>query len=487
MAKHMAKQIAGQAESLGTTGAVRSGKSSRNARQQLPANSDVEVSGIFGPSNSPRQSDDMKPLARLFDAAFSTRSAIEELPVATPPKQRRKLWEIPTPWHCPLIGTCLSVGELRDLAARIGFGDSSLSDYALHAMVVECCGARNDMTEALQRFLDQRHALAVRRFASAAHGDGVLSLWHESLAHGEIADSLWAAWTHAETAEYEGTVIYGDLHMLAHRKVARESSELRRERTLESGNAELRAELARLRQSHVDALRQRDQRIETLATRLADSEAERLRQRCELLHLQAARELSAENALLRQQGETLRNRISLLESRLALQTARISLIEPTAQTGPSLPTAAVIALAPDADPAVSLDHLAGHRIVCIGGRTGMVEQYRRQVASAGGEFQHHDGGQEENEHRLDALVAGADAVVCLVGHLSHSAYWRIKSACKQRGIPCLFLRSSGGTGFQRALQSLEAEWGRGKASLPAQACGIATATAAAAVCSGGRP
>ncbi len=52
------------------------------------------------------------------------------LPVEQVPKAgRRKLWDIPHKYHCPVIGTCLSVEELRRVASRFLLrGDAPSTD-----------------------------------------------------------------------------------------------------------------------------------------------------------------------------------------------------------------------------------------------------------------------------------------------------------------------------------------------------------------------
>ncbi len=64
---------------------------------------------------------------------------------------------------------------------------------------------------------------------------------------------------------------------------------------------------------------------------------------------------------------------------------------------------------------------------------------------------HHDGGLEENLHRIDGALAAADIVICQVGCISHNAYWRVKELCKRTGKPCMFLRNSGLASFGRVV------------------------------------
>jgi hypothetical protein len=411
----------------------------------------------------------MKPMARLFEEAF--RPSDPPLPSAakTLSRLRRKLWELPPNWHCPLIGTCLTVADLRHLAKRGGITEANLPDYALHALVVDLCGRRTDVAQLLQRFLDQRHALIIQEFAKAKSGQDVLALWQKALDTGNVAGGLWAAWMHPDTYEYEGTKIYGELHMLSHQVGAQARAEKRRLLALEQENTLLRSE-AGVMQQNLAALQGELRTITDLLhasqmkLELQDAQCRR-----DELALATARQTAASSEVLLRRNETLSQRLMLLEQRDADRLDRISELEMQLAQARRLPRIAEplpdnlvtdtlprLATAEVPDPSVNVC-LLGRRVLCIGGRTGLIEHYRRLVEESGGQFIHHDGGQEDNEHRIDAVISGVDVVVCHVGHVSHPAYWRVKNACKQRGLPCLFLKSGGVTSFARHLEQLANE------------------------------
>ncbi len=409
----------------------------------------------------------MKPIARMFEDAFGPPDlpALPEAPLLA--RHRRKLWELPCAWHCPLVGTCLTVSDLRQLAKRAGLDEPGMHDYTLHSLAVDHCGGRSEIAELLQRFLDQRYALSIRQFAKAKGGEAVLALWRQGLAERNVAGSLWAAWTHADIHDYEGAVIYGELHMLSHQLGAQERAEQKRLPVLEQENARLREEVAALRQKQTAAQCERERSVVMLEERLAESERQAAQFKRDESGLAAASKTEALNNALRERNETLSQRLTVLERRNAGYAGRITELVSelahlrNAQRRPGAEIeAAVVSDAAGADTTGNLAerspniHLAGRRVVCIGGRTNLIDQYRRLVEASGGRFIHHDGGQEENEHRIDAIVASADAVLCQIGHISHPAYWRIKDACKQRGLPCIFLKSCGVTTFARNLEML---------------------------------
>jgi len=93
-------------------------------------------------------------------------------------------------------------------------------------------------------------------------------------------------------------------------------------------------------------------------------------------------------------------------------------------------------------------------VLCVGGRSGNIANYRDVVERVGGRFAHHDGGLEDNAAVLDASLAAADLVICQTGCISHNAYWRVKDFCKRTGKQCVYVESASVSSLERKLQAL---------------------------------
>ncbi len=375
--------------------------------------------------------------------------------------RRRKLWELPHAYHCALIGTCLPVPEMRKLAPHSGYDVSKMTDYSLHTVVVGYCEERSALTEAIGRFLDKRHAQAIARLAPAKSVAQVAFAWREALAAGEdIPGALWAAWTHPATDDELGREIHGDIHMLSHQVGTRLRADLRQ---LEQSRREaqaLRQELGALQRSAADERRNHAAELAALRAEL-DQNRQRAAHAAALeRELAAAARERKDHAALQQRATMLAARAEALDEwnsanarraaqlEIELQQARMALA--AAQATPT-----AIGGAPecgrDCPPGPPLE---GRCVLCVGGRSGLVDGYRKLVEQRGGRFLHHDGGQEVNLHRIDAAIASADAVVCQTACVSHAAYWRLKDACKKQGKPCVFVQSPGVGSFARSLAAL---------------------------------
>ena len=376
------------------------------------------------------------------------------------PRTRHKLWELPINLHCPLIGTCLVDADLRKLSKRCGIAANGMSEYELHALFVNHCETRGTVSQQLQKTLDERYAASIQRFTKAKTGPAVLALWQQALAEGRIQGSLWAAWTHPEADESVQVAVYGDLHMLSHHLGAQDRSERKRLVDLDAENAALRRETNDLKNRLETAHREKRRLESTLAERddrIAHYESLEK-------SLAEAKDVERRNLALRERNDTLSERAATLEKRNTELRNRVGELEKAlAQASiPRLFAADCLPEAGSADDETSpeglvadspLTHecLAGLRILCIGGRPGLIDHYRRLVEESGGEFVHHDGGIEEHGGRIDDLMTGIDAVICQIRNVSHAAYYRVKAACKDRQLPCLFLESGGVTTFVRSL------------------------------------
>jgi hypothetical protein len=99
---------------------------------------------------------------------------------------------------------------------------------------------------------------------------------------------------------------------------------------------------------------------------------------------------------------------------------------------------------------------AGRCVLCVGGRTALLSQYRALAERLGIRLIHHDGGLEDSLSRLPILIGSADAVLCPTDCVSHNAYYTLKQHCKRAGKPCLLFKGGGVSSFAVALARLSA-------------------------------
>jgi len=380
--------------------------------------------------------------------------------------RRRRLWELDSHAHCPVVGVCLPMPALRRLVDKAVGGQAVADDYALHCGVVADCRLRTPLAEKVQRELDRRCLLALRQAALAKSTEALSAWWDTALQRGDVAGAFWATLTHPRCTPALEHRVLGQLHMLQHQAGMVARVNLDRVESLIDENAVLAGELGRAQQRSqrqaADAARHSDAQqaeLVRLRARLIGCDTRIALQQQDLQDLEAAvPDLQSRSALaraLQRQTERLHGlERALLQARqeaehqhrradeLALDLAQRERLTAAATARPA-------AAWPDA-PA----RLDDHAVLCVGGRPAAVPLYRLIIERSGGRFLHHDGGEEESSARLDATLAAADLVICQTGCISHNAYWRVKDHCKRHGKRCVFVETPSTAGLKRALCEL---------------------------------
>ena len=383
--------------------------------------------------------------------------------------RRRRLWELGSHAHCPVIGVCLPLERVRLLAKRHLVLQGDEDDYTLHCSLVTAAARRNLMAEALQKDLEQRFVLDIRAAAAAKCPDSLMAWWRARAAQGEVAGALWATLTHARCDEWLEMRVLGQVHMLQHQVGAAQRVDLARHRELAAEHQALARDYAGVQQRMTAWSQERAREQQAW-------EQERMQQRAALIALQT--QLARADEQLRQaqsQRPDLPEREALRE-RLAEQLERNHVLQREVQRLASLlprPPATPRAPQADASPAAAAGlvdvppvppQLARRVILCVGGRGGSVPQYRQAVEGCGGRFLHHDGGEEHKPAQLEPQLAAADLVICQAGCISHDAYWRVKDHCKRHGKRCVFVDTPSRSAFERALARAAADEGKNPAA-----------------------
>lgn len=387
--------------------------------------------------------------------------------------RRKKLWELDTSFHCPIVGTCLTIAELRRLHRKAGkfTQQPCLTDYDAHVAFVSAASQPMHATKLLQKTLDKKFQVAIKQFSKAKHSDELSRLWDEAVANGAIAGPFWAVLTHPASSEELIHSVYGEVHMLSHLAGASTRADLRRLTFLEKRSAELKEAQQKANARAARQVAEHREIIQSLNRRLARAlEAERqlkkLRERLSML--ESGQELKAlkkqNNGLLKklareteradeaEQGILEWSRLAKeAQERFANLQAELDSRPPHATRADSLPNDAH-ASDQSCPPGCGADaQLSGRCILYVGGRSKLTPHLRALVERHGGSFMHHDGGLQEGPARLCGLLEQADAVLCPLDCISHDAHARVKRFCKQRDKPVVMLRSAGLSSFAKGL------------------------------------
>lgn len=399
-------------------------------------------------------------------------STPSSLPLDPPlPGHRLKLWQIDSQWHCTVLGTCLTLGELRAVAAKSGVRTAAPdpSGYHVHSTMVHAASRQRTVSKALHKRLDRKYGSFIARFAKADPAR-LAELWAEAVSKGEVAGACWAVMTHPAADDALRNAIFAEIHMLSHLVGAASRVDLKRIHALEKDKSDLEAKVARQQDRLRSEILRRDGEIDALRRRLDLAEAEHRR----LAHAaRTANELAGLKAVSaelqrhvteeekRRQAAEADHRKSLVQiGDLEQKLAQLAAENDELRAENRLYETRLAGTIADGDRLGACDgdcgriDLCGRCILFVGGRSEQVQHYRRLVESLNGTFSHHDGGLEENLGRLHGLFGHADAVLFPVDCISHNAHDEVKRLCRRWEKPYLPLRRSGLGAVMRALETL---------------------------------
>ena len=396
--------------------------------------------------------------------------ACSTAPAASAGSRRRRLWELPAACHCPVVGVCFSLPRLRQLVNKFLGGKAVADDYEIHVGAVAECGARNRLSQLLQKDLETRYSAQIASFRQAKDARAVAQLWGDAVRRGDVAGPFWAALTHPRCDDALQEVVLRDMHMLQHQAGAAVRLDIAQLQALSQENSTLARELGKAQERSTRALAEKaaelaqvqsqlvqqramviskDSHIAFLAQDLAElkaslpayEESQKLHKKLSMVQTHN-QHLQALNTQLRQTLQDMQQRLQSLEGQVAAAT--------TTSTAPTPCPLTVSACKSSALPL----QLQQKNIACVGGRQGSIANYRDIIEQAGGQFSHHDGGVQDKPCTLDAVLAAADLVICQTGCISHNAYWRVKDFCKRTGKQCVFVDNPSYSSLMRNLQEL---------------------------------
>ena len=395
-----------------------------------------------------------------------------------PRRWRHKLWELEERFHCAVIGTCLSLDELQRICrkAKITF-HTPPTDHELHSAFVNIAGEPVYATRLLQKQLEAEYRQTIRHFKRAGDAAQLAELWDQALESGEVAGAFWALVTHPSVSRDLLDRVYGEIHMLSHLAGAStrvdmqelvalrqrvDALETQQRHDAEEAQRRLHRSLDTIRtlETRLKQAQQAQERLRIVERRLAEmSDGETLATRLQDLSTELAHTRSALARAERENGEWQRQ-----ARRLEARNARLERsLADTRQERDALESSLASLLtgdcpAPCMGTEGDLKHLdlCGRSILYVGGRTAQHTHFRTLVERANGHFMHHDGGREDSQCQLTAVLQKADAVLCPLDCVSHNAMHRVKRFCKRNQKRLMFLPRASLSAFSRGLSEVAA-------------------------------
>lgn len=392
-----------------------------------------------------------------------------------PKGKRRKLWELQNHFRCPIIGTCLTVSDLNRLARKLDIPvGGNAHDYNLHVHFSGAIARRGPAAKLVQKLLDRRYRSTVNRFDRVGTPEALLALWDDARHKGNIPGPFWAVITHPETDKTVADKVFADIHMLSHLVGASNRADIRGLSELEKKNADLKEEIVKERRRFREALGKREAATAEAEKRLANADKTLTRMKIRVKELEKGEDAEG---LKRKVSEQSRHRedayrqMDRLKTDLSARSREVTFLRTfnddlqgqcnnlrtqcatlEEQLGAFLaPSRCDSSACPAAGGEEDLD-LCRRCIAFIGGRSRQTPHFRALVERHNGEFLHHDGGLDESQGKLEAMLARADLVFFPVDCISHGASANIKRHCKRFQKPFVPLPTSSLSTFVTGLR-----------------------------------
>jgi hypothetical protein len=370
-----------------------------------------------------------------------------------PLNRRQRIWELTEGWQCSIVGTCLTLLDLVNLAKKLGVVVPSgfSTEYQLHGFFAHESQNEGKIAKRVQKLLDKRHSSVIKKTRLLKTTVELEEFWKSSLEIGNIPSPYWALLTHPICNEDLSEKMFADVHMLSHLVGASNRADISRLQDQEKELASLEKKIDQQRKKFTTKLHVKEFKIQELEKKLlANSRQTRIKHTNPIAQSSTCECKSIpllQNDIRRLVGELEKTWVTVRGQ--TDQITELSELVDTMSDENDLLESTLINKEPCGSN-ISLD-LNGRCFLYVGGRQQVIPRLRSLVENFNGKLIHHDGGVESSLDELASAIVKADTIYFPVGCVSHSAMYKIKRLCGLYAKPYVPLRSTGIATFFQCL------------------------------------
>lgn len=98
----------------------------------------------------------------MQDSIQMNEKFLNSLPFEEKKQDKVKLWHLGHHYHCAVIGTCLTIDEVKKLLRKLHTGTNDFPAYKLHTTIVTLISENNHLSKKVQSYLDKKFKPAVQ-------------------------------------------------------------------------------------------------------------------------------------------------------------------------------------------------------------------------------------------------------------------------------------------------------------------------------------
>lgn len=390
-------------------------------------------------------------------------------------KERTKLWDLDHNYHCAVIGTCLTLDEVKKLLRAFGAPVKGVNSYDIHTAIVTIISYNDFRSRKVQSYLNKKFKTTLHK-TKKMNAAELIQEWRRVVNSGELIATFWAVIAHPCTDEQMKRDFYGDIHMQSHMSGASNRVDLKRLNQLESERVKVDVD-AQSQQAQYQKLQAENARLQTIIQQKTEKTVDFNNQinalknaNEQLTILKGVEEIDQLNdyvAKLKHKNSFQMNEIERYEKDLAKMNETVTALklnnsrhkkEVAEYKNETEHLQYILSQNKSEEKCLfKKQGLCGQCVLYVGGKTNLVPYYRELVEAKSGVFLHHDGGIEKSTQDLSQSLNRADVVIFPSDCISHDAYWKIKSTCKKQQKPYEYLNSSGLHSLSNTLDKIMTE------------------------------
>lgn len=379
----------------------------------------------------------------------------------------KHIWEIEYYLKCPVVGTCLSIGEQRKILKKARHTTTGLKPYQIHGAIMERLNSKNTISLKLDKYLRHKYRKDIPLLLDL-NEERFLNSWSIFFMTERMEALFFVAAIRKDLSDEFIMEIFGEIHILGHTNISRAVKHGQELNVHREANTKLVKQLNQTK----ERAREFKKKEKSLKVSLLESRA--LLQKLEA-NPSGMRGEKERNAALESERLVLSGQIreikALLEKKaeqmrkLERQKRRLEIDKFDLQgTNEHLTVEisdllAKIAQVEECTKCNEQDcpktRLCDKRILIVGGITKMKHFYQRLIEKNGAIFEYHDGYMQNGNGNLEKRVRRCDLILCPVDCNSHAACMRVKKLGRKHKKPYKILRRSSLSAISNALLEIE--------------------------------
>ena len=388
---------------------------------------------------------------------------------------RLKLWDLDHIYHCAVIGTCLTLEEVKKLLRSLQIPIKGVNSYDIHTTIVTLISYNDFGSRKVQSYLNKKFKVAIHK-TKKMNATELIQEWKRVTNSGDLISTFWAVIAHPLTNDQMKRDFYGDIHMQSHMSGASNRVDLRRLNQLEKERKQVDSETLAQQNKY-----QKLQAENTRSQLLIQNQTEKIADLAN--RVTALTNANEQLTILKGVDEIDRLNIQLLKlkHKVDFQVSEIEGYKNNLIQIDQVISTLNHQISRDKKTITEYEHeteylqyvlsqnkladkclfkkqgLCGQCVLYVGGKANLIPHYREMVEDKSGVFLYHDGGIEKSTQDLSQFINRADVVIFPSDCISHDAYWKIKSTCKKQQKPYEYLKSPGLYSLSNALDKVVIE------------------------------